>query len=731
MVAKPGLAAQTLEPIDYERPIAQPMLVSRGNIPGLPFEVRWKRYLFVLLAIAISAGYLSTVLTFWTPAHQGVDQNGYLVGGKMFAETLSMKQAPKQIANPDKFDPHQFIANMWVSATNNPQHFYPKYPLGLPLLYAIALWVGGGDGVALAHLISPIAMALTVLGVFFLTRQFTGSFPAVLAMLVYATSPVVTWCVNNPNSHSTTVFCCVWGMLAVLHWWRMGGWGWALLGGFLVGYAATIRYTEGALLLPIVFAALINLRWRVLRSWIESSLIVVGWLIPVSILLTYNYLEMGTLTGYDATNESTGFSWAFFYDNWETITRQLSENGLFFIMPIAIAGLIAMFWWNWRVAMFLWLWVGPCVTIYTFYYWAPDGVGYLRFVLTVLPPMVAGAFWLIAHIRDLLPKAPQPVPAYLMILVLTFGGLTAGVLGHFALRLDLPAISALKSPDPDPTAERRPLIMPMDKYLDPAPSVFATRYARPVFFSSLIMLSAWGAAIAASALLKRAIVPTLAAGVIAFLSVAVQADNSIKQLERDAHDRAWQAVNYQFIAKLVPPGSILISRDEGLLHQIQFEQDLITFNGMTFDKGWVNGRPNKPTDDPVLMDPVRGKQLQDSLKDFDQKALTEQARQMVTDAIKNNRRVFVVDSVNRLEDLLASFKDKKEPKDNKFAALTPDFIRRHIIRPKDESIKAERIAWWNTPQVSKDPAPSRMRGRRDARGWYRVATCQLWEIKVP
>jgi len=721
------LASTSDSTLDY----AAQQVEARHSVPELPLESRAKRITFLSIAVLLSAAYLFVVLVYWTPSHQGVDQNGYLVGGKGFAETLSMEQAPKKIADANAFDPHQFIANMWVSASNNSQHFYPKYPLGLPLLYAICLWVGGegtsGSGVAMVHLVSPVAMSLTVFGVFVLARQFTGSFPAILAMLVFATSPIVGWCVNNPNSHATTVFCCVWGMVSVLHWWRRGGWFWALAGGFLVGYAATIRYTEGAMLLPLVFAAIINLRWRTWRGWIEASLILIGWAIPIAILLTYNWFEMGTLTGYDATNESTGFAWAFFYNNWETILRQLSLNGLFLIFPIAIAGLIAMFWWNWRAAVLLWLWVGPCLTIYTFYYWAPDGLGYLRFVLTVLPPLLVGGFWVIAHLRDLLPDEPAHVPAYLLILVLTFGGISAGVIGHFALRLDLQALSvAIKGQSvatDDPNAEPRPIIQTVQSYLKPDPSMFASENAKPVFYSSVLMLSAWGAAVAASTLFKRAIVPTLAAGVIAFLSIAVQADNSFKALEKESYDRNLQLVSYQFVNKYVPDGAVLICKDEGLLHHIQFERDLIVYTGNTFDKGWVNGRPDTPTDDPVLMDPIRGKQLKDALKDFDQNALNEQARALVRDANSRNRRVFVIEAVPNLPELLKAFKEKKE-------GVVPDFVKRYVVRPKDDSIKGTRVAYWNIPQVVKDAQPRRQGGRKDARPNFRVVTWQLWEIKA-
>src|SRR5687768_3119958 len=101
--------------------------IGGGHVPELPKEDRAKKWGFLWVAIALTVAYFFCVVTYWQPIHAGVDQNGYLVGGKQFAETLSMKQAPTMIGQPEKFDPHQFIGAMWVAATNNTQHFYPKY----------------------------------------------------------------------------------------------------------------------------------------------------------------------------------------------------------------------------------------------------------------------------------------------------------------------------------------------------------------------------------------------------------------------------------------------------------------------------------------------------------------------------------------------------------------------------------------------------------------------------
>src|SRR5690606_32287856 len=111
------------------------------------------RWLWAAVAFVFGGLFLHATLHYWAPAHQGVDQNGYLVGGKQFARTGSMGLTPE--------DPYGFVGRMWIGTPT--QTYYPKYPLGLPFLYAVMLWIGGAaHGVAMAHLVSPITMALAV-----------------------------------------------------------------------------------------------------------------------------------------------------------------------------------------------------------------------------------------------------------------------------------------------------------------------------------------------------------------------------------------------------------------------------------------------------------------------------------------------------------------------------------------------------------------------------------------
>jgi hypothetical protein len=114
-------------------------------ITTLPMIVRieepaWKRWMFASLAGVVVWLFAYQAGVFWMPAHPGVDQNGYLVGGRQFADTLTMKLAPTRLGS-NEFDPHAFVGRMWVGVDYGTpdERFYPKYPLGLPALYAAAL----------------------------------------------------------------------------------------------------------------------------------------------------------------------------------------------------------------------------------------------------------------------------------------------------------------------------------------------------------------------------------------------------------------------------------------------------------------------------------------------------------------------------------------------------------------------------------------------------------------
>src|SRR5581483_10351664 len=77
--------------------------------------------------------------------------------------------------------------------------------------------------------------------------------------------------------------------------------------------------------------------------------------------------------------------------------------GLFLFAPLGIAGLVLMYRGAMhgrstrRAAVFLTLWFVPGTLLYTSYYWGENmpGLAYLRFFLTLIPPLLIAAMYLL------------------------------------------------------------------------------------------------------------------------------------------------------------------------------------------------------------------------------------------------------------------------------------------------------------------------------------------------
>ena len=107
---------------------------------------------------------------------------------------------------------------------------------------------------------------------------------------------------NNPNSHAACVAFIVWGMYFLIKWWQLGGWWRGSIAGFLIGYACTIRYSEGLLVLPIAVACASRLRWTDWKSYLRCAVPGLMWAVPIGAMLIFNKRTMGNWTGYDSTN---------------------------------------------------------------------------------------------------------------------------------------------------------------------------------------------------------------------------------------------------------------------------------------------------------------------------------------------------------------------------------------------------------------------------------------------
>lgn len=419
----------------------------QAAVPVEAPEKWFKRYLLGLIALAVAAGWMFFLYSFWAPApsRPGIDENAYLLGGRNIAEhgTVGFKPASDfefvghmwLMTKDQTFAPPGWVPNplrRWLTAHTKADWFYPKYPAGLPLLNAIAIKLGGAHhGREWALLISPVCMTGAVLGMFFLARTMVGSFYAILAMISLGAGATSLRLSELPNSHASDLCAVVWGMFLLMRWWQTGRPWRGVLAGLLLGFAVTLRYTEALLLFPLYplsqvlsdtnlstahphwwkvvqfagmlpigpigIACLTRIRLRNWRSWISAALPILCWAIPVALLVSYNWFAMGHITGYDATNESIGFSTKEFLRKWDFAVYQLYMFGAFLLMPLGIAGLILMFRQKRTPAAMLNLWFVPGMLLYMAYYWGEGtpGVAFLRFLLSVFPPVIIAAMWML------------------------------------------------------------------------------------------------------------------------------------------------------------------------------------------------------------------------------------------------------------------------------------------------------------------------------------------------
>lgn len=538
----------------------QPSCLTAGTpafLLAMRPESRARRsILFLVAALVIAVFLLTNLHYFWFPLHGGVDQNGYLVGGKMIAQTGSMALCPRNPATLAN-DPWQFVGRMWVGFDLGTPHerYFPKYPVGLPLAYAILLKLGGPiAGVPLAHLLSPVTMTLSLLGTYLLARLLLGSWPALAVMVLVALSPITLNLATNPNSHALSLFLVSWGMYFAVRWWLRGGALNALLAGLLVGATVSVRYSEGLLLLPLtllVFFRIADARFREPRRWFQGLLLLVAWAIPVAALLWHNRLAMGAWTGYGPTNESTGFAWGYFLENWDTMLRQMYQMGFTLIFPLALGGLAAGLAWNWRVALFLGSWILPCLLLYTAYYWAPENVAYTRFFLTIFPALGISAFGLLLWPATHLAHADE----------------------HLRHRLKLGGVLAL---------------------------IALTLIALP-------------------------------------LGVA----NISQQLTIERIGRGNLEYRAARVLGNLPPGSVLFSDDQNLLHHIQLVADYTLYSPEYFSRSFLDRLATRDPSEPQDLDPGRAKYLLKTAGDMTQIQLDAVRDNLCEQALRAGKRVFV------------------------------------------------------------------------------------------
>lgn len=425
-------------PLDYSletegEPTADEKPRPWVDLPLLARPPRSNRYERVMVGVllAVILGVFAWMLVVGhTAANAGVDQNGYLTNGRM----LLQGRLWYTLKNP-----WQFIGSMMVLTADG--RVTSKYPLGLPAMYALARFLGGPLGV---YWVDPAAMLLACGLAFFLFRKFVGDFLALLGVLVLIFNPITLTFADDANSHGAALFCTVTGFLLLATFWQKGGWWRGLLAGFFLGYSSTVRYTDFLWIIPVLFVLVVPLGERRL-TWKQRFLCLAGFAVPVGLQAMANWACFGApwRTGYALCDEQTGFAWKYLWGttgkhgNWLTVLEQFDGYGLMIIFPLALAGLVRMFWDSWKAATFLALWAIPGAVLYMLYYWAPAGwqtVGYLRFFLNFCPALVIAATWFVARASHDRPRAMVITAALLTAVAVGVGARAGGRNYYHTLR---------------------------------------------------------------------------------------------------------------------------------------------------------------------------------------------------------------------------------------------------------------------------------------------------------
>lgn len=378
------VAPVPLTPPGYPHPpVFRATAPVRGTLPLLIERESWPiRLAWAVVVLFLLSSFFLFSSQFRVAAHPGTDQNAYLVGARNFAAHTSTGFKPS--------DPYLFVGRMWVSTSDG--WYYPKYPFGFPLIAAMVLKICGAEAV---YLINPVLMTGALLGVFLLGRTVAGSFAGMLAMLIFATSPLALALTNNPNSHASALFFVTWGMYLLIRWWQHGSFWRAALAGVLLGYAGTIRHSEVLLTIPLLAVTAFNLQPSRGRSWGQAGTLLACFVFPLFLCIVTSYTATGTLNSYSLTHEDRAFTLDSFQRNWAGMVRNLANQGMFLTLSIGVLGLMLLTGRSGRLALVLALWCVLPVLLYMSYYWAPEtaGMGNLRFVLTALPPLAVTGGW--------------------------------------------------------------------------------------------------------------------------------------------------------------------------------------------------------------------------------------------------------------------------------------------------------------------------------------------------
>jgi hypothetical protein len=271
----------------------------------------------------------------------------------------------------------------------------PTYPIGLPIAVLATASFTGWD---LAPHVTMVCHALLGVGLMYWLGWAVG-LPrgwAALGTLMLATSPQYLFSSLTLMSDTPAM---VWSTVAVLlAWYSRTDARWAAVAGAVLATAVLVRPTNILVLAPVAVCLGLSLRrW----TWLCA-----GGAPGAVLLLLYNLSAYGHAleTGYGDTRRLFRLA---------NVPASLNNYLAWFpvvLTPIVVlaAGLPVLWRRSPRLVAMLVLWISPFCIVYAFYYHTHETWWYLRFLLPVFPPLIAGALLVGRRLLDLWPTSLSP-----------------------------------------------------------------------------------------------------------------------------------------------------------------------------------------------------------------------------------------------------------------------------------------------------------------------------------
>jgi hypothetical protein len=374
-----------------------------------PRPKRWLHGGTFLVAV-----HLAWVAAHVEPAISGPDMGGYFLQAHQLAvdgRTSLTVESPLQASAPH-----------FVGGSDG--YFYSKYPPGFPLLLAVPVWLLG-PGAALW--VDPLLTSAMLLGMLLLGRRWLGPRWALLPVLAMAVTPLTNQHALGGFAHTAAACLLVWSLYGLARWEAGEGARWAACAGLFLGLIPTARYAEALFVggVGLVFV----LRSRDLRRaadadwWRGPLAAAIAAAVPLSALAIRNQAAFGAFwrTGYSATQEQTGFSWASLVEHWHSYLVGLAEgNAPVFGLAVLGLGMWLASTRDRRRGLLIVALVVPTTLLYCAYYWRADGMSQ-RFLLPIYPLLALVAVVPLRALVKATGVVSRIASAFLLVLLLLWG----------------------------------------------------------------------------------------------------------------------------------------------------------------------------------------------------------------------------------------------------------------------------------------------------------------------